>query len=216
VHQPSSGPRITAAEADLVKRRLDIAFKALMSQPSLKDIRGASLSADVNVSVLPTGNGRRLVTATLRLGAKKIILGDPKTFALQGRYQTPWLEAAPLHVTLNPYEFVSGRDMVADGASSRILSVRSGTTRGLLVADAPYEGEWAADAIAEKLASDHSWYRPDGPGDHPLLVTYSSYRQENQQLADGALKHTAPVARLAAAVWMVDWAAVQSQMAALR
>jgi hypothetical protein len=187
-----------------------------MSQPSLKDIRGASLSADVNVSVLPTGNGRRLVSATLRLGAKKIILDDPKTFALGGRYQTPWLEAAPLHVTLNPYEFVSGRDMVADGVSGRILSVRAGTTRGLLITDAPYEGEWAADAVAAKLAGDHSWYKPGAPGEHPLLVTYSSYRQENQQLADGRLAHTAPIARLAAAVWMTDWEAVQRGMAAVR
>ncbi len=216
LHQPSGGPRIPQAQAELLKRKLDIAFQALMSQPSLKDIRGASLQAGLNVSVVPTEDGTRLVGATLSLNAKSIHIDDPRTYALGGRYQTPWEEGAVLRVYLNPYEFVSSRDVQAEGLSGRTIAVRTGAATGLIVTDAPHQGEWSARDEATRLKNDESWYKPGAPGVHPMLVHMSSYRQENQELRAGKLKPTRPAARLAAAMFMVDWEDVQRRMAAVK
>ena len=46
VHQPNIYARITQAEIDALRRPLDAAYRALIAQPSLSDIRGASLIGD--------------------------------------------------------------------------------------------------------------------------------------------------------------------------
>lgn len=215
LHQPASGQRISQAEADLLKRKLDIAFQALMSQPSLKDIRGASLQSGINVAVAPTDDGARLVTASLTLIAKPIHVDDPKTYALGGRYQTPWEEGASLTVVLNPYEIVSGLDPQPEGVSGRTVALLTGAA-ALMIAAAPHQGEWNSREMAAKLQGDQSWYRSGTPGAHPMLVRVSGTRQDNQELRSGKGKPTRPIARLAAAMYMTDWEAVQREMAALR
>ena len=97
--------------------------------------------------------------------------------------------------------------------AGRILALRAGSTRGLYVQDSPFEGEWDPRAQAARLETDQSWYLTGGDGSHPLLVTFSGSRQANLALAAGQLEPTSPLARLAAAVYMTDWDAVQREMA---
>lgn len=213
LHQPLSGERIPQAQAEALKRKLHVAFRALMSQPSLQDIRGASLNSAINVSVVPTSSGVRLIEATLSFNAKPLRLGEPETFLLDGRYNRNEGEGDVLRVELNPYEFVYGRDPVAEGVAGRIVALRAGSTRALYVQDGPFEGEWDPRIQAARLETDQSWYAPGAHGSHPLLVTFSSGRHTNLALAAGQLEPTAPLARLAAAVYMTDWDAVQREMA---
>lgn len=216
LHQPASGERITQAQAEALKRKLDVAFRALMSQPSLQDIRGASLNSAINVSVVPTSSGVRLIGATLSFNAKPLRLGEPETFLLDGRYNRNEGEGDVLHVHLNPYEFVYSRDPIAEGVAGRIVALRAGSTRGLYVQDDHFDGEWDPREQAARLETDQSWHAPGAPGTHPLLVTFSGGRHTNQALAAGQLEPTAPIARLAAAVYMTDWDAVQREMAVMQ
>lgn len=213
LHQPLSGEPITRAQAEALKRKLDVAFRALMSQPSLRDIRGASLNSAINVSIVPTSSGVRLIGATLSFNAKPLRLGEPETFLLDGRYNRNEGEGDVLRVELNPYEFIYDRDPIADGVAGRMVSVRAGSTRGLFIQDTPFEGEWDPRVQAARLETDQSWYAPDLNGSHALLVTFSGGRHTNRALEAGQLEPTAPIARLAAAVYMTDWDAVQREMA---
>lgn len=89
VHQPRNLARIPIAEIDLLRRRAMVAFDALMRQPSLRDVRGTSLHADINIAVVPTLDGVRLVGATFTLRAKSVIEGSSDTIQRDGRYLTP-------------------------------------------------------------------------------------------------------------------------------
>ena len=214
VHQPGSGPRITTGEAALFKRKLDIAFQALMAQPSLRDIRGASLDAAVNVAKVGTADDVRLIHAVLSINAKTIVWGDPKTVQRDGRYLTPWQEGAVLRLYLNPYAFVASRDVHAEAAAGRIVHVRTGAAYGMLIADRAHPGEWTARSAATPMQHDRSWYVAGADGVHPMLVHASSYAQENDLLRAGRLRPTSAYARLVAAMFMVDWHAVHARMAA--
>ena len=214
LHQPNLGPRISAAEAALFKRRLDLAFDALMAQPSLRDIRGASLDAAINVAKVGTADGVRLIHAVLSFNAKTIVWGDPKTVEREGRYLTPWQEGAVLRLFLTPYEFVASRGVQTDAITGRVLHVRTGSAYGMLMADrAPSEG-WTARREAALMQHDRSWYEPGADGAHPMLVHASSYTQENDLLRAGRLNPTSAYARLVAAMFMVDWQALHARMVA--
>lgn len=214
LHQPGNGSRITPEEASVLKRRIDLAFAALMAQPSLRNIRGASIDAAVNVAKVGTADGVRLIHAVLSLNAKTIVWGDPKTIEREGRYLTPWQEGAVLRLFLNPYEFVASRGVQTDAITGRVLHVRTGSAYGMLVADrAPSEG-WAARREAALMQHDRSWYEPGADGAHPMLVHASSYTQENDLLRAGRLDPTSAYARLVAAMFMVDWQALHARMVA--
>jgi hypothetical protein len=214
IHQPASGPRITQAEGERFKRMLDIAYEALMRQPSLSDIRGASVQVGLNVSVIPTSDGTRLLGAELTLIAKPIDMDDPKTFALNGRFQTPGGEGPSLTIALNPYRIVSDLDPAAEGVTGRVVALKTGGV-AFFVSDVPFEGIWDPPAEAAKLEDDQSWHRPDAAGVHPMIVRVAGGRQNNVALRAGKLKQTDPLARLAAAVFMTDWEEVHRKMAAL-
>lgn len=214
LHQPSNGPRITPEEAALLKRRIDLAFDALMAQPSLREVRGASIDAAVNVAKVATADGVRLIHAVLSLNAKTIVWGDPKTVERDGRYLTPWQEGAVLRLFLNPYEFVASRGVQTEAVTGRILHVRTGSAYGMLVADQAPAGEWAARREAAGMQHDRSWYEPRAVGVHPMLVHASSYAQENDLLRAGRLRPTSGYARLVAAMFMVDWQALHARMVA--
>lgn len=212
LHQPNLGPRISAAEAALFKRRLDLAFDALMAQPSLRDIRGASLDAAINVAKVGTADGVRLIHAVLSFNAKTIVWGDPKTVEREGRYLTPWQEGSVLRLYLNPYDFVAHRDVHAEATTGRVVHLRTGAAYSLLVADQPHAGEWFARTEAPPLQHDRSWYEPGAEGAHSMLVHASSYKQENDLLRAGRLDPTSAYARLVAAMFMVDWQALHARM----
>lgn len=214
LHQPGSGPRIAAAEAGLLKRKLDLAFDALMAQPSLCDIRGASLDAAINVSKVGTADGVRLIHAVLSLNAKTIVWGDPKTVERDGRFLTPWQEGSVLRLFLNPYQFLAGRGVQAEGVAGGVLHVRTGAAYGMFVADRLPAGEWAPRSEAALIQHDRSWYEAGAEGAHPMLVHASSYAQENDLLSAGRLRPTSAYARLVAAMFMVDWQALHARMVA--
>lgn len=214
LHRPRSGPPIPAAEAALMKRRLDLAFDALMAQPPLRDIRGTSLDAAVNIAVVGTADGARLAHAVLSFNAKTIVIDDPKTIQREGRYLTPWQEGTVLRVYLNPYEFVAARDVHAEAMTGRIVHVRTGAAYGMLISDTGSPLPWRAYSEAARFQHDRSWYAPGASGTHPLLVHASSYSHENDLLRAGRLKPTAGYARLVAAMFMVDWADLHRRMAA--
>lgn len=207
------GGKATPAQADLLKRKLEIAFKALMAQPSLADIHGTSLSAAINITRTPTDDGEPVISATLSFNAKQILKDDPKTVVKNGRYTTPWLEGAVLEVVLNPYEYIARRNIQPGPASGRALPVNAGSTWALLVTDKPAEG-WDQQAAKAAMATDESWI--GRPGDHPLLVRVSGARHQNLAVDSGQAPATDGLARLVAAAYMVDWQAVQQQMAAVR
>lgn len=214
LHRPRSGPPIPAAEAALMKRRLDLAFDALMALPPLREICGTSLDAAVNIATVGTADGVRLVHAVLSINAKTIAIDDPKTIQREGRYLTPWQEGAVLRVYLNPYEFVAARDVHAEAMTGRIVHLRTGAAYGMLVSDTVPSMPWRAYSEAARLQHDRSWYAAGETGAHPLLVHASSYAQENDLLRAGRLKPTASYARLVAAMFMVDWADLHRRMVA--
>ncbi|MBB4837518.1 hypothetical protein HNP52_000569 [Sphingomonas kyeonggiensis] len=222
VHQPANLARIPVAEIDLLRRRAMVAFEALMRQPSLRDVRGTSLQADINISVVPTLEGVRLVAAIFSIRAKSVIAGKPDTVLRDGRYITPSEEGAVLNVHLNPYDMMARRRVQAEGLWGGGLQIRTGAAYGLYVADQlpdydpDAEYAWAPRPLALQLQQDRSWYQPGAAGVHPLLVNVSSYSQENDDLRSDRLSPERPVARLAAAMFMTDWEDVRRRMKAVR
>ena len=218
VHQPRNRPPIPVAEIDLLRRRAMVAFDALLLQPSLRDVRGTSLQADINISVVSTLDGVRLVGATLSILAKSVIEGDPRTIQRDGRYLTPPEEGAVLRVFLNPYDMMARRQVQAEGVRRRGFQVRTGAAYGLYIADRlpdydpKSEYAWGPRPLALELQLDRSWYQPGSPGIHPLLVHMSSYSQENEDLRSDRLNPERPAARLAAAMFMTDWEEVHRRM----
>lgn len=222
VHQPRNAPPIPLAEIDILRRRAAVAFEALMQQPSLRDLRGTSLQADINIAVVPTVDDVRLVGAILSLNAKSVVDGRPKTMLRDGRYIDPSEEGAVLRVFLNPYDMMAKRQVLAEGVQRGGLQVRTGSAYGLYVADKlpdydpDSEYAWGPRPLATQLQADRSWYQPGSAGVHPLLVHASSYSQENDDLRRDRLNPERPAARLAAAMFMVDWEAVQRRMKAVK
>ena len=218
VHQPGNLARIPVAEIDLLRRRAMVAFDALMRQPSLRDVRGTSLQADINISVVPTLDGVRLVGATFSLRAKSVIEGNADTIQRDGRYVTPSEEGAVLSVFLNPYDMMARRQVQAEGVQRASFQVRTGAAYGLYVADRlpdydpASEYAWGPRPLALQLQHDRSWYQPGAAGVHPLLVHVSSYSHENDDLRSDRLSPERPAARLAAAMFMTDWEDVQRRM----
>jgi hypothetical protein len=210
------GGKLPAPQADLLRRRLDVVFKALMSQPSLADIHGASLDVAINISRAQTEEeGVLPVTANLTFLAKQILKDDPKTIQKNGRYVTPWLEGAVLEVMLNPYDFIARRNVVAaEPPQGRLQALNAGTTMALLVSDKPQPAEFDRHALARELAHDSSWL--GGPGNRPILVRVSGARHENLAAWDKRTPTTEPLGRLIAAVYMTDWEKVQRDVAAVR
>ncbi len=222
VHQPRNQARIPVAEIDLLRRRAMIAFEALMAQPSLRDVRGTSLQADINISVVPTLDGVRLVGAIFSIRAKSVLAGNPGTMLRDGRYVTPAEEGAVLNIHLNPYDLMARRQVQAEGVQRGSLQVRTGAAYGLYVADRlpdydpGSEYAWGPRPLALQLQHDRSWYLPGAAGVHPLLVHLSSYSQENDDLRSDRLSPERPVARLAAAMFMTDWEDVRRRMKAVK
>ncbi len=218
VHQPRNLAKIPIAEIDLLRRRAMVAFNALMQQPSLRDVRGTSLHADINISVVPTLDGVRLVGATFTIRAKSVIDGDPDTIQRDGRYLTPSEEGAVLSVFLNPYDMMARRQVRAEGVQHRSFQVRTGSAFGVYVADRLPEYDpnseyaWGPRPLALQLQHDRSWYQPGAAGVHPLLAHMSSYSHENDDLRSDRLSPERPAARLAAAMFMTDWEDVQRRM----
>lgn len=221
VHQPSNDARIPVAEIDLLRRRAMVAFDALMQQPSLRDVRGTSLQADINISVVPTIDGVRLVAATFSISAKSVVEGRAGVVQRDGRYIDPAQEGAVLRVFLNPYDMMARRQVQAEGVQGGGFQIRTGSAYGLYVADllpaydANSEYAWGPRPLALELQNDRSWYQPGAAGVHPLLVHMSSYSQENDDLRSDRINPERPAARLAAAMFMTDWEDVRRRMKAV-
>lgn len=221
VHQPRNDARIPIAEIDLLRRRATVAFDALMQQPSLRDVRGTSLQADINISVVPTLDGVRLVGATFSISAKSVVEGRAGVVQRDGRYIDPDQEGAVLRVFLNPYDMMARRQVQAEGIEGGGLQVRTGSAYGLYVADRlpaydpNSEYAWGPRPLALELQNDRSWYQPGAAVVHPLLVHMSSYSQENDDLRSDRLNPERPAARLAAAMFMTDWEDVRRRMKAV-
>ncbi|MBY8825309.1 hypothetical protein [Sphingomonas colocasiae] len=221
VHQPRNLSAIPLAEVDLLRRRAMVAFQAVMRQPSLSDVRGASLHADINISVVPTIDGVRLVGATLSIRAKSVIAGKADTVMRDGRYVTPSEEGAVLSILLNPYDMMARRRVQAEGVEAGGLQIRTGSAYGLYLADRlpdydpRSEYAWAPRPLAMQLQGDRSWYQPGAPGVHPLVAHMSSHAHENDALRGDTLDPERPAARLAAAMFMVDWDDVRRRMKAV-
>ncbi|MCW1431105.1 hypothetical protein OLX23_18500 [Novosphingobium sp. JCM 18896] len=221
VHQPRNLARIPLAEIDLLRRRAMVAFEALMRQPSLHDVRGASLQADINIAVVPTLDGVRLVGAILSINAKSVIEGKPDTIQRDGRYLTPSEEGAVLSVHLNPYDMMARRRVQAEGVERGGFQVRTGAAYGIYAADRlpDYDPNsdyaWGPRALALELQDDRSWYQPMAAGVHPLLAHVSSHSHENEDLRGDRLNPDRPLARLAAAMFMLDWDDIRRRMKAV-
>lgn len=221
VSKARSGPPISVAEIDLLRRRAMIAFDALMQQPSLKDVRGSSLQADINISVVPTIDGTRLVGASFSILAKGIAEGKAGTIMRDGRYITPWEEGSVLRVYLNPYDMMARRDVHAEGIQGMGMQIRTGSAFGIYRADRlpdydpNSEYAWVPRPLAMQLKDDRSWYQPGSPGVFPLAVHLSSYTQQNDDLRLDRLDPESTLSLLAAAMFMVDWEDVRQRMKAV-
>lgn len=211
VHHPINGPRITQAQIDALRIPLERAYAALIVQPSIADIHGASLSADINISVRPTDDGRHLVVGILTLRAKPVFLDQASTVVVNGRYQTPDMEGDVLEVTLNPYEYVARRGLRAMGTAGRVQYIEAGAQMAFIVTDQPAFEEWNKMDAALAYAGDQSWY--GGSGVHPMAVTLKGASHTTQALGADQLDPGKPMSRLAAAMFMVDWGKVHAEMA---
>lgn len=207
----------TAAEAALLTRRLQVALDALMSQPSLRDPHGVSVQSAINIRRINTDDGRGALSATLNIISRPIRLDDSGTLRdAAGRYATPG-EGATLLVTLNPTDFLRERDILGAEPFASGVRLIVGSSTAILLADKPLAPGWSAPALGELWSHDRAWTTSaGGPGAAPMLIYLGASRQENERLFQDRLPPTNNVGRLAAAIWMVDWAQVRAQMLAVR
>ncbi|MBB4840877.1 hypothetical protein HNP52_003974 [Sphingomonas kyeonggiensis] len=195
---------VSKADAGVVERKLKAALDILLAQTPLRDIRGASIRADINISRGTSGQ----VQGSLRIAAYPINLSNPKTKMVDGRYATPgegsslmiWYNA-PLHdqswdrvQIVGEYDGIKIQQVLVGYAG---LVVRS--NRQLLV---PGRN---GNALNPKFFDTS---RP--AGDLQLLWFYPS---------SGVGDREAPTkgdARVAAAGFMADWNAIVRRMEQIR
>lgn len=209
----ASSAGASAAEVALLKRRLQVVLTALLEQPSLRDPRGVSVLAGINVTRIQTDSGPGALTANIGLAARGIRLDDPKTIrAKDGRFYTPG-EAVILRIVLNPTDFLQEKLPTLQPGAGALTAVEAGSSSAFLVTARPLAPSTKAEDLVARWATDRGWTGPTGEA--PMLVYLSSYRQENGRLETGQLPPTAALSRLAAAVAMVDWADVRARMLAV-
>lgn len=210
----ASSAGASAAETALLKRRLQVALTALMEQPSLRDPRGSSFLAGVNVTRLQTEEGPGALTADLGISGRALHLDNPKTIvAKDGRYYTPG-EGVVLRIVLNPAEFLREKEPPLGPSVGGVTAIESGSGSVFLVTAGPLPAGAQARDLVARWEKDRAW--SGGAGEAPMLVYLSSYRQENGRLETGQLAPTAALSRMAAAVAMVDWPALRARMLATR
>lgn len=205
----------TPAEVALLKRRLQVVLDTLMEQPSLKDPRGLSVIAGVNITRMYAEDGRGALVADLNLLGRPIRLDDPKTTRAKsdGRYFSPG-EGVILRVALNAAGFLEEKRSSVRAEGGVVTPLGSGAQTSFVISSVPVPLDSTTQSLTDRWRSDRSW--TGGPGEASMVVYTSSYRQENDRLEAGQLAPTAPAARFAAAVAMVDWAALRTRLLAMR
>jgi len=197
-----------------LRRRLEVAYRALIRQPSLADPHGVSILPSINITRIFDDEGPGALTATLKIIARPIDLADPKTFKdKSGRYFTPG-EGDGLEIVLNPHEVMLDRDTLLEEVRNDVARLRLGSSTALLVSrnGAWNNGTWDPAALARRWVRDTSWYETVPTGDQPMLIYVGSSRQQNNALWNGRLRPDAGLSRLMAAVLMIDWPALYRQM----
>ena len=213
----ASSAGASPAEVRLLERRLDVALKALMSQPSLADPHGVSVLPAININRANADQGTGALSATLTLIVRPINLGDKATIKLKsGRYYTPG-EGAAIEIVLNPVGFLRGRDTIAVRSFGATTIINAGSDTAFIVASQPLATNWDSEALARRWEKDSGWtVAAPTATDHAMLVYLGASRQNNEHLYQGRISPTSGVARLAAAMFMVDWEEVRRQMIAIR
>ncbi|QPQ55026.1 hypothetical protein IC614_12110 [Allosphingosinicella flava] len=205
--------KVPPKEADLIARKLEVAHKILMELPSLKDIRGASLLSSINIRRTLSGH----IEAELKLFARPISLGSPRTIKINGRYYTPG-EGTSLDVEFNMPLFEYPRN----------LGFLSGKYNGNLLA---YEDVFVVNSSRWPLqyhdhVDDITYFSNDPdffdrtipPSKLQLLVGKirggppdMDLRMNNQGLSE-----TEYISRLYAALYMADWNEIARKMEEVR
>jgi hypothetical protein len=205
----------TPAEIALLKRRLQVVLDTLMQQPSLRDPRGLSVVAGVNITRMYSEDGRGALVADLNLLGRPIRLDDTKTTRAKsdGRYFSPG-EGVVLRVALNAAGFLEEKRPSVQAEGRVVTPLGSGAKTSFVVSSVPVPVDSTAQSLADRWRTDRSW--TGGRGEASMVVYTSSYRQENDRLESGQLPPTAPAARFAAAVATVDWIALRTRLLAMR
>lgn len=215
VHVASSAGA-SRAEVELLKRRLQVAFDALMSQPSLKDPHGSTVMAGVNISRIQTENGPGALSAELQIIARPIRLDDAETRRTPaGRYLTPG-EGVTVKVTLNPSSYLGSADILGGTEIPGGVRLVHGSNPVILLTEQPLPAGWTGESLSRRWERDSAWTSVQGTGEAPMLVYLGASRQVNEQLDRGTLRPTSNYGRIVAATRMINWTEVRRQMLAVR
>lgn len=198
--------------ADRFQRKLDLARKALLAQPSLRDPHGVSIVAGYNAYGVSSEGGKP-PTGTLSISVRPLTIEDKGSTQKDGRWFTP-TEGDTLKVVLNPLEYLGNRQITPIGMADGMMVVRYGGTWGFFLSDNPLM-PWDQRAMDARQQTDLSWAKAGAPGEHMMLVYIATSRPIAMELEQKRLSPAAGHARLLAAAFDIDWVSLRKRMIAV-
>lgn len=217
VDLPVHGPRRpTAAQLATFRRRFDLAREALLSQPSLSDMRGAAINMQCRIESFADGvgiDGGRM-SVEMGLSFRPLNLDNPATFQRDGRYYTPG-EGSTLQVDVNAVRgFREPRLTPAFNVGPNTLFDAPRSLFGVYWINpdlGPLPPAFAGDSPTNNL--DHIPRGGDPTRIHLLSARWTG-GYSNSDVVQGELSPTSPKGRALAALYMVDWPALVRRMQA--
>lgn len=209
--------RFSAAELALLMRRLEVARRTLIQQPSLQDPHGASVIVHINIA---TNDSRENIEPEFIVECRPVHADRPNNQIQGGRYYTPG-EASFLRVRLNPGHELARRRPQPMQADGDLLYLRYGSSPALLLADQAWDAKPAeplqgqVEGLIERLRGDRSWFSA-APGPAALEAYVGVSRHEAEDFYSRRQAPTYYVSRAMAALLMTDWVDLRRRMLATR
>lgn len=210
---------VPKAEVALIERKLNIINDALYALPPLQDIKGSSLASTINI----TKDGAGRPYATLLIAAAPLVLSDPTTKQVNGRYFTKSHDVTFLTISFNgPLTRVKSDEVVLMGSYNGLQVQKKGrnydaflvnSNRPVTVANSEtYDGK-----TYTSLVRNPNFFDPTArPSQLQLLTMDVGATKLAAAHEKGAADPTLGASRLLAALYMADWNAIMGQVAAVK
>lgn len=209
------GPvRPTAAQQRVFRRRMEMIRDAFLGQPSLSDLHGGSINFMCRVQTRATGRDAGRMAVKLQMFHRPIVLSDPSTIQVDGRYHTP-TPGLMMQAYINETETLDGK---------LITTFPHGPNR-LHSAPMGHGVHWLDPAIGPLAVlppgvSDDTNLDVVPKGGDPTVIHFlhAESRSNGPQTAleRGELPPTHIGARALAALYMIDWPRLVGQLQAVR
>lgn len=209
------GPvRPTAAQQRVFQRRIEMIRDAFLAQPSLSDLHGGSINFTGRVQTRSSGRDAGRMAVKLQMFHRPIVLSDPGTIQVDGRYHTP-TPGLMMQAYINETETLNGK---------LITTFPYGPNR-LHSAPMGHGVHWLDPAIGPLAplppgVSDDTNLDVIPKGGDPTIIHFlhAESRSNGPQTAleRGELPPTHIGARALAALYMIDWPRLTAQLQAVR